>query len=220
MIILNLKNYKESSVDFGMQLLEAVNTTLEYSPIFLEKILVAPPIPNISWARANYPNIKIIAQHVDGLEGEKSTGYISPETISALGIDTCIINHSEHRLDFQEIPEYIQQLSDKAIKAIVCCENASEAGQLIKFNPYALAFEPKDLISSGVSVTTKEQEVKDFMDIVKNKSLAVIGAGITTYQDASACKLAGADGILLSSAFVKAENPTKKLQDFIDSFLK
>ena len=50
---------------------------------------------------------------------------------------------------------------------------------------------------------------------MKDKSLAIIGAGITTGKDVKKSYELGADGVLLASAFVKAQEPFEKLKDLI-----
>jgi triosephosphate isomerase len=81
------------------------------------------------------------------------------------------------------------------------------------FQPWAVAFEPPELIGTGVSVSTAKPEVvQEFVSKMHRqapKVLAIVGAGVSTPQDVAKCFDLGASGVLLASAFVKAADPKK-----------
>ncbi len=211
MIILNLKNYPESTTSNLNKLLDAAVEAVELNPEIENILMIAPSIFDLRYAKDNYKQLNIIAPHVDNKSLGNTTGWIPFELIQNYGIRYSIINHSEHRIDFSTLNETISQIQSAGIRLIVCCESAEEAEKILEAKPYAIAYEPKELIGSGVSVTTRPEEVTKFVDVVKGKTIALIGAGVSTMEDVSKAIGLGADGALLASAFVKAENPKEKI---------
>jgi triosephosphate isomerase len=118
------------------------------------------------------------------------------------------------------LEQLIIEAQAKGLKLIVCCENLEEAEKLLALKPYGIAFEDKDLIGSGQSITTaKAEDVKKFISMVKGKSKAIIGAGISTGEDVRSGIEFGADGFILASAFVKATDRKAKAIELVTPFL-
>jgi triosephosphate isomerase len=219
MIIFNFKNYPESTGENGIRLLDSLVSLQRKNSLAVDKIQVAVSMIDLHWAKKQYPTLTIIAQHVDSVTTGSTTGWVPADTVKSLGIDFTLINHSEHRVYDENIVTRLKALTDKGFKLIVCCENVQEAKQVLEASPYAIAFEPKDLIGSGVSVTNRPEAVAEFISVVKGKSLALIGAGVSTMEDVKKGLELGADGALLASAFVKAEDPEAKALELVSPLL-
>ena len=105
------------------------------------------------------------------------------------------------------------------IESCVCTNNIATSKAIATFNPDAVAVEPPELIGSGIPVSQAQPEVvEDSVKGVKsiNKKIKVLcGAGISTGEDMKAAMDLGADGVLLASGIVKAENPKKALLDLV-----
>jgi triosephosphate isomerase len=219
MIILNLKTYTESTVDNLSKLLDALRALQEKNPELGRQIYVAPSTMDLVWAKKNYPELNIIAQHVDTKSAGSTTGWVPAENLIRAGVEYAIINHSEHRVWDENVVEELKDLQDKGLKLIVCCENTDEAIKVLEAHPFAIAYEPKDLIGSGVSVTTRPEAVTEFIAATKGKTNILIGAGVSTKEDVEKGIELGADGALLASAFVKSADPEAKAMELIAPFI-
>lgn len=218
MIVLNLKTYTESTGLNCKRLLDSIDKFVNENPTLKDKVIVAPSITDLFWAKQNYPNLNFASQHVDNVSAGSTTGWIPADTLISYGIQYSIYNHSEHRVYSDSIVESVKDLQSKGLKLIVCCENTDEASNLLNATPFAIAYEPKDLIGSGISVTTRPEAVNLFMQVAAGKTNALIGAGVSTGQDVQSAKQLGANGALLASAFVKATDPYAKLMELVQPF--
>ncbi len=216
MIILNLKTYTESAGENNTNLLRAITEVVkEYN--VSDKVMTAPSMLELNSSNQSFPELIIIAQSVDNLQPGSTTGWTPAKNLVAAGIKYALYNHSEHRIWSDAIIDNIKAMQADGLNIIVCCENTVEALKLLEAQPYAIAFEPKELIGSGNSVSTYQMEsVKEFIEIVTGKSLAFIGAGISTKKDISMGIQLGAQGFLLASAFVKASDPKAKLVELLE----
>lgn len=215
MIVLNLKTYSESTGSNLDRLLNAIRQLNEEYPDLKDKVIVAPSLADLYYAAKNYSDLNIASQHVDNINSGSSTGWVPVDIVLSYGVKYVIYNHSEHKIEKEKLIGNIKVFQEKGLKVIACCENTEEALSLIEANPFAIAYEPKDLIGSGISVTTRPEAVKSFLAQTLDKTNALIGAGVTTGEDVLSAKNLGAQGALLASAFVKASNPYDKLKELL-----
>lgn len=221
MIILNLKNYAESTGKNLSPVISAVEEAIAEVPSLAEILSIAPAVYDLHAAAQQAKSLKVIAQHIDNKGVGSTTGWTPAAAIKELGIEYSVLNHSEHRFsDWQELEATITNAHAAGLKLIVCCENLSEAEKLLQLSPFAIAYEDKDLIGSGQSITMgRPEEVKNFINLVQGKTKAIIGAGISTAEDIKAGKEFGAEGFILASAFVKADDRKAKALELGQSFL-
>ena len=158
--------------------------------------------------------LPVFAQHVDSPK-KVSTGFIFPKEIKKVGAKGTLLNHSEHRISFDEIKKTILECNKYKLRVVVCVSNLSEAKKVLKLKPWAIAYEEPKLISSGKSITKyKADNIKKFVNLLnKTKVLALCGAGISSYNDFLESKILGCDGALIASALAK-KNPDKFLKEF------
>lgn len=197
MIIINTKHYASGK------------TLLKRLSAFAKKgIAVAVPAFELSTA-AKINGIEAYAQHVDALSGTRSTGFLLPDAAKAAGATGTILNHSEHRITEKEIAQTIKQCKKVGLKICLCVESPLEAKKYKKYNPDMMAFEDKNLIASGKSVTDYNPlDILKFVKIIeKTKIVPLCGAGISTKEDVTAAKRLGCQGVLLASAAMKARQP-------------
>lgn len=220
MIIFNFKNYPESVGANSMKLLAAIETAVTANPEIASMVFASPPVTDLALAREKFPTLQLMSPHVDNKGAGSTTGWVPPTTLLAMGIEYSVLNHSEHRLMNQaEIVEYVKTVQAAGVKLVVCCENLEEAKNLLEAQPYAIAFEDKDLIGSGQSITTgRPDDVKAFIEMCKDKTVAIIGAGVSTGDDIKGGVEMGAEGFILASAFVKAADPVAKVQELAAQF--
>lgn len=219
MLLLNLKTYSESTGLNCKKLLDTASEFLEsQNEIVKQKVIFVVSPTDLFWAKQNYPNLIIASQHVENKTSGSTTGWITPEALLSMGVNFSLYNHSEHRMYSDTIIQDIKDIQSKGLKLIVCCENLHEGLYLQEAEPFSIAYEPKDLIGSGISVTTRPEAVTDFIAALSNQKNILIGAGVSTAEDIKKTLELGAEGVLLASAFVKADDRRAKLNELVQPF--
>ena len=208
-VILNYKTYLESSGENALELARALKSASEESGI----TMVAAPQAADIYRIQDQISLPIFAQHIDPITPGGHTGSNLIETLIEAGISGSLINHSENRMKLADIDEVIQLCKQNDIESCVCTNNIATSKAIATFSPDAVAVEPPELIGTGIPVSQAQPEVvEDSVKGVKsiNKKIKVLcGAGISTGDDMKAAMDLGADGVLLASGIVKAENPKK-----------
>jgi len=214
-VILNYKTYLESSGENALELARALKSASEESGI----TMVAAPQAADIYRIQDQISLPIFAQHIDPITPGGHTGSNLIETLIEAGISGSLINHSENRMKLADIDEVIQLCKQNDIESCVCTNNIATSKAIATFSPDAVAVEPPELIGTGISVSQAQPEVvEDSVKGVKsiNKKIKVLcGAGISTGDDMKAAMDLGADGVLLASGIVKAENPKEALLDLV-----
>ena len=214
-VILNYKTYLESSGENALELARALKSASEESGI----TMVAAPQAADIYRIQDRISLPISAQHIDPITPGGHTGSNLIETLIEAGISGSLINHSENRMKLADIDEVIQLCKQNDIESCVCTNNIATSKAIATFSPDAVAVEPPELIGTGIPVSQAQPEVvEDSVKGVKsiNKKIKVLcGAGISTGDDMKAAMDLGADGVLLASGIVKAENPKEALLDLV-----
>lgn len=214
-VILNYKTYLESSGENALELARALKSASGESGITM---VVAPQAADI-YRIQDQISLPIFAQHIDPITPGGHTGSNLIETLIEAGISGSLINHSENRMKLADIDEVIQLCKQNDIESCVCTNNIATSKAIATFSPDAVAVEPPELIGTGIPVSQAQPEVvEDSVKGVKsiNKKIKVLcGAGISTGDDMKAAMDLGADGVLLASGIVKAENPKEALLDLV-----
>lgn len=214
-VILNYKTYLESSGENALELARALKSASEESSI----TMVAAPQAADIYRIQDQISLPIFAQHIDPITPGGHTGSNLIETLIEAGISGSLINHSENRMKLADIDEVIQLCKQNDIESCVCTNNIATSKAIATFSPDAVAVEPPELIGTGIPVSQAQPEVvEDSVKGVKsiNKKIKVLcGAGISTGDDMKAAMDLGADGVLLASGIVKAENPKEALLDLV-----
>lgn len=214
-VILNYKTYLESSGENALELARALKSVSEESGI----TMVAAPQAADIYRIQDQISLPIFAQHIDPITPGGHTGSNLIETLIEAGISGSLINHSENRMKLADIDEVIQLCKQNDIESCVCTNNIATSKAIATFSPDAVAVEPPELIGTGIPVSQAQPEVvEDSVKGVKsiNKKIKVLcGAGISTGDDMKAAMDLGADGVLLASGIVKAENPKEALLDLV-----
>jgi triosephosphate isomerase len=215
LILVNFKTYVEAS---GKNAVKMAKICESVSKKYGVTIAVAPEILDLSEV-ASKVKIPVFAQHIDPIvEDGKHTGHVVAENVKAVGAVGTILNHSERRLKLEEIGKCVNIAKSFDLITVCCSESPKESEEIARFGPDFIAYEPPELIGTGVSVSkTKPGVVKETVDLIKrvNPSVKVLcGAGITTGEDVKKAIELGTVGVLVASGVVKAENPKKVLEEF------
>lgn len=204
MLVINFKNYR-----IGKDVLDLVKKI----EIYYNKAIVAVPITELTDV-VKSTTLNVYAQHVDGQEAGKSTGFVLPESLINIGASGSLLNHSEHKLKLSEIKKIVKRCNEVNLKLIICSSSLREVSQLKNIHPYAIAFEDKKLIATGKSITShKQHELKKFVEILKDSDIIPLcGAGISSGEDVAQALVIGCKGVLVSSIVANSQSP--------ESFLK
>lgn len=210
MIIFNLKTYSESTGKNADLIVQMFETMIMEGKISAEKFTIAASVLDLGHLRKQYRNVNLMSQNVSTKAAGSTTGWITPENLIDNEISFSLYNHSENRVFGPTFVDDIKSIQYRGMNLVVCVENIEEAKLALEAGAFGIAYEPEALIGSGISVSTKQDEVLAFLDVVKGKAMAFIGAGVTTGEDVAKCKELGAEGIILASAFVKADDREAK----------
>jgi len=215
-IILNYKTYKEATGQSAIKL-SAIADKL--SKKYKISIVVAPQFVDIATITAKF-KIPVFSQHVDPISPGSNTGQILPESILAAGGMGTLLNHAERKLPYETLEETVTLIKKLDFKICICAENLEVASKTAELEPDYVAFELPELIGTGNSISTTEpalveSSVQQILD-ANPKVIPLCGAGISNGDDVYAALKLGTQGVLLASAFTKAQDPEAVLQDLLE----
>ncbi len=182
---------------------------------------IAPAAPDLG-VLAHWLRVPVLAQHADPYEAGARTGYVVPEAIAAAGGRGSLVNHSEHPVPVGTIATTLHRLQGLGLVAILCARDVAHARRLAQFRPHYLAVEPPELIGGTRSVSTaRPSVVSGTVSAVRKVSPAshvLCGAGIHNRHDVRRSFELGAEGILVSSAIARAEDPARAIDELLAGF--
>ncbi len=213
LFVINFKTYVQTLGKRGDSLgriIDKINSSSQHS------FIICPQEADLSCV-ASKVKVRVFAQHLDGLDGGKHTGFTIPAEAKAIGIKGTLLNHAEHKIPNKEIKKTIELCKKYKLKTIVCVEDIKRLRQVMKYSPWAIAYEPPSLIGGDVSVSKSKPEIiSKAVSILKGTKIKLlVGAGVKTKQDVSVAKKLGAKGVLIASGVVKARNPRKKILELV-----
>ena len=217
-IALNLKAYPESAGEGGVRLAKIADGVAAQSQT---KIIVCPQPAQLELIARQLRHATAFAQHSDAVDAGARTGWMPVEGVRAAGAAGTLVNHSEHRVVAEKVKFVVEKASViGGLKVMVCAADLDESlAFATALEPWAVAYEPPELIGSGISVSSAQPEiVEDFVKRMREQApnvIPVVGAGVSTAADVSTCFKLGADGVLLASAFVKSKDPKALLEEMV-----
>jgi len=215
-IVLNLKTYSET-ISKALLFTDIASEVVEETGV---RIVICPPAPFLKEAAERFSDV--FAQHTDPYPPGAHTGSIPAELLKSLSVKGSLVNHSEKRIGMEDIKRVLGHLHALTLETIACAESPQEAAEIAALAPIHVAIEPPELIGSGKSVsTTKPEVITETVNKIKDLSTKVnilCGAGVSTKEDVKKALELGTDGILVASAFVKAQDPKSILREFASVF--
>ena len=204
-VIINLKTYKS-----GTSLVKMVNEIEKVD----KSVIVCAQVADIG-TLSSKTSLKVFSQHVDAVSPGRNTGYVTPESIKAVGATGVLINHSEHRLSFKEIKDTVNACKRVKLKTCIFAEDLPAARKLKALKPDYLAIEPAELVASKTtSISTARPDL--ISNVAKKLGYPfLVGAGVKSHEDFMTSMKLGAKGILLSSAVTTSRNPGRVLKELI-----
>ncbi len=214
-VVVNFKAYRESTGKNALMLAMMCERAAKEKGI---KIAVAVQEQDI-YRVSSQVEIDVYAQHIDPISFGAHTGHDLPEGMKESGAVGAIINHSEHRLDFETIKQTVERAKEAGLKTIVCAPEPELAAKVAELGPDCIAIEPPELIGGEVSVSEARPEViSDTVKLVKAvRDVPILcGAGIKSRDDVAAAMRLGACGVLVASHVVKAKEPEAVLRELLE----
>ncbi len=167
-------------------------------------------------------DLPVLAQHADAHEAGPRTGYLVPEAIAAAGGRGSLVNHSERPLPFATAARVVGRLRDVGLTPVVCARDVAQAGRLARLGAAYLAVEPPELIGGLRSVSSARPEVVSgsvrVVHSVSPGTHVLCGAGVHDRCDVRRALELGAEGVLVSSAVVRAAEPARAIDELLAGF--
>jgi len=220
-LAVNAKVYYPHS--FGSRLLRIARAVDKVATEYGIETIIAPPATEIKDVSEVLEKTKVYAQHVDPVEPGAHTGSLPLEGIKEY-VEGSIVNHSEKRIRLDEIEFIITKLKKYGKESLVCAPTPLTASGVAALRPTMVAMEPPELIGTGISVSKARPEtiVKTVEGVraIGFDGPVLVGAGIVSGEDVAKAIELGADGVLVASAVVKADDPYRKLKEFAEAMVK
>jgi triosephosphate isomerase len=213
-IALNFKTYPEGTGERAVQLARWCRQVTEETKV---RVVAIPQLADLK--ECVKTGVECWVQHVDWQEPGKHTGFVTIEDVKAEGAMGTLLNHSEHRLEKEQIIRTMERIKTVGkFEVCICAENQLEAGDLGELSPDFIAYEPPELIGSrDKSVASEKPET--IKQVVERVACAVlIGAGVHSQADVKVGLELGAKGILLATDVVLAEKPLEELRKLAEAF--
>ena len=216
LIVVNFKCYEAGTGENALKLAKICDfISKEYGV----EIVIAPQFVDI-YRIAHEVDIPVFSQHLDPVEEGAFTGHVSARAVKEAGAVGTLINHSERRLELNKVEKCVNIARKYGLITICCSRDIDESEKIANFTPDFIAYEPPELIGTGIPVSkTKPEVIRETIEEIGkiNPSVKVLcGAGITSGEDVKKALELGTVGILVASGIVKAEDPEKVLIEFIE----
>ncbi len=217
LILVNLKTYVEAMGERAVKMAAVAETVSKRTGVC---VAVAPQTVDLRSVIAS-TKTPVFSQHIDSVGYGKYTGHTLPEAIADAGCVGTLISHSERRLGLDLIEASVERAREVGLLQVVCVDTVEKGRAVAPFKPNIIAIEPPELIGTGTPVSKARPEVvSGAVEAVQSfdPNIKVLcGAGITSGEDvASALKL-GAEGVLVASGVVKADDPYSKLLELAEA---
>ena len=214
LIVVNFKTYATAMGQKAVDLAQAMERA---SKDHVRMIAVVSAF-DLHAVKQAAPSLEVWSQHLDPVGQGSFTGWLQPENAIERGAQGTIINHAEHKVNFEHVQQLMQQLPDE-FPMCACAADVDEAHQLAELGPSFIAVEPPELIGGDISVTTADPAiVSETVNAVRaiNPHVRVLcGAGVKDGKDVKTAVELGAHGVLLASGVTKAGDVDAVLADLV-----
>jgi len=214
MILINFKTYLQSTDQLGKALAQKLDDVAANSKV---PIVICPQAFDLK-DMLSFNHLKVWLQHVDPESQGQATGFIVPEIAKQIGAAGVVLNHSEHKLEFELLQKTVKRAREANLKILIFAADPAEAKKVSDLQPDFIGYEPPELIGSqDTSVAEAKPEViSKVVEAVDTPVL--VGAGVKNSKDVKVCLERGAAGVALASGIVKAEDPAAVLADLLSAF--
>ncbi len=224
MIFVNFKTYPEGTGETAVKLAGICAKVAKTTGV---KII--PVVQAVDLWRLKESGLEVWAQHVDWQLPGQWTGFTNLEAVMRAGGQGTLINHAEHQLPPGTIKQTIKRIESlrslkvqgfKRFETMVCCRTLGQAEKLVKFKPDFIAYEPLELIGGEISVAQSQPAAIGHFVEMADGIPVIIGAGIKEKKDVEIGLKLGAQGILVASGVILADDPGQKLLELAEAFAR
>lgn len=213
-LVINAKTYNESNIKKVVKIAK-ICEVIEKK--YMKDIIFCPQVTELGLV-CHASNVKVFSQHIDAVQPGAHTGFVLAESVKELGAIGTILNHSEHKLNFETLKKSILRAKKAGLLSLVCASTPREAMKIASLKPDMIAIEPPELIGGDVSVSTAKPEVitDTVAKVNKVANIPVLcGAGIKSKEDVKIAISLGAKGVLVASGVIKSQNPRKSISELV-----
>ena len=212
MLLINFKTYKESS---GENAITLANYAFELSREFSVPTSVCPNMLDLKDVARIYPG-GTWAQHADYFERGRATGWVPLELIKEAGATGVILNHSEHKIEFENLKKTFERARQLDLQIAILAGNIDEAVMASSLTPDFVGYEPPELIASrDTSVAKAKPEViEKIVKTIPNIPI-LVGAGIKNRQDVRVSLKLGAKGVIPASGITLASDQKAAIRELL-----
>ena len=216
-MIINFKTYRQATGGNALRLAKACERVAKDAKASF-RIAVAVQTADIFRVASSVDTglMDVFAQHIDAVVQGKFTGFLTTEAAKEAGASGTLLNHAEHKLEYETLKAAIERCRENNLKTVVCATDTKEAALAAKLNPDMIAVEPPELIGTLVSVSEANPEVvtSSIAAVRKVKNISVLcGAGVANREDVRKALELGTSGVLVATAVVLAKHPESALRD-------
>ncbi len=211
-LLVNLKTYESGT---GADAIEVAEAAARVSEETGARIAVAPQAVDL---RDVAKRCEAFGQHVDSVEYGSNTGASLAEAAAHAGAGGTLVNHSERRVRLHDLAGAVDAAHRAGLEALVCANNAEQCAAAAALEPDYVAVEPPELIGTGTPVSQADPDiVRDTVERVGDVAEVPVlcGAGISSGDDVDAAADLGAEGVLVASGVVKADDPEEAMRDLV-----
>ncbi|MCA9459937.1 MAG: triose-phosphate isomerase, partial [Nanoarchaeota archaeon] len=123
-LLINLKAYREASAGEVLKFANIVNELskeAEKKDVQLILCVNSLDLRNLVNMKAN-----VYAQHIDACDYGANTGFLVPDLVKSAGALGSLINHSEHRIDFDLVEKTVDISKKIGLEICVCVKDDGE----------------------------------------------------------------------------------------------
>jgi len=213
MIVVNFKTYDQATGDRAVALAQICKTVGDATGV---RVIAVPQAADIK--ACVQTGVECWAQHVDAVDPGRHTGFTLLEDVMAAGAKGTLLNHSEHKLDWEVLKNTLVRVDEK-LEVCVCAVNLEECQRIATLQPKYVAYEPSEFIGNkDLSVATERGDViKQVVEVLQGMPI-IIGAGIHSPADVQAGLAFGAKGVLVATDVVLAQDPAYELNELAQAF--
>lgn len=215
MILVNFKTYPEATGGKGVALTHILCDVAGETGVEIISCPQAVDLREVARA-SDHP---VWAQHVDPIKRGQATGWFPPEVAKEAGAEGVLLNHSEHKLEWETLQESHKRAKEVGLTTLVFADSLEEAKKVASLSPDWIGYEPPELIASPTTsvARSKPDVIEEVVKAISNIPI-LVGAGIKDAEDVRVSLERGARAVGLSSALILSEDPRKVALDLTEGF--
>ncbi len=215
MLLINFKTYKEST---GANAVTLANHAFELAKEYGVPVAVCPNVVDLRDIARIYGG-GTWAQHADFEERGRATGWLPPELLKEIGVTGVVLNHSEHKLPFENLKNIVAKVRALDLKILIFADSVEESVNVSALTPDYIGYEPPELIASkDTSVARSQSEIiEKVVKAIPNVPI-LVGAGVKSQEDVRVSLKLGARGVAVASGVILAGDQKNAIKDLLEGW--